>query len=63
MFVAFQRFVDRIEKHFVGDISNRLARLVQIGEDPRALLFDQITDDFVVEIIDLNMRRMKKWNV
>ena len=51
--MTLERFVDRIEKHVVGDRSHRLTSFVKVRQDARARLFDQITNNLVVEIVNL----------
>jgi hypothetical protein len=54
MLVAFQGLVNRIEKHFIGHVAHGLTGVVQIGDNSCAWLFDQITNDLVIEIINLD---------
>ena len=61
MLVAFERFVNRIEKHFIGDRSHRLTSFVEMRQDARAWLFDKITNDLVIEIV--NLRDQRETNV
>ena len=58
--MVLERSVDRIQEHVVSDIANQLAGLVQVREKSRSRLLNQITDDFVVEIIDLNPSPIEK---
>lgn len=53
--MIFKSFVQRIEKHFIGDVPNQLTCFVQVAENSCSWLFNQITNDFVIEIIHLNL--------
>lgn len=50
----FPQFVIQcFKEHLIGDFSNIHAGIIQNGNDPFVLLFHQIHNDLVVEIINL----------
>lgn len=40
MFVVFQRFVDRVEKRFIGNVSDVETSVVEMAENTGSILFD-----------------------
>jgi hypothetical protein len=51
--MTFQRCINGIEKHFVGDRSDDLTCFVEMRQDTRTWLFNEITDNLIIEVIDL----------
>lgn len=51
---VFSQFtVQCFEEHFVGDLADVHAGVIQDGDDALVLLLHEVHDDLVVEVIDL----------
>ena len=53
VFVVGKFLVHGLEEHLVGDLPHVHARLVQDGENSFVRRLHQITDDLIVEVINL----------
>ena len=53
MFVIGQLGAERVDEHAVCNLPHVVARLVQYRQHACVLLLDQVTDDLVVEVLNL----------